>query len=190
MDVLLLIALILMNGALAMSEIALVSARRARLARLAEAGDKSAAVAVRLGEEPTRFLSTIQVGITSIGILSGIVGEAALALPLADWLATLGVARETGLVLATVLVVVVITYVSIVVGELVPKRLGQIDPEGTARAVARPMNALATAARPFVWLLSWSTAALLRLLGHADLVASRVTEDEIHALLQEGSEAG
>jgi putative hemolysin len=190
MDVLFLAALILVNGALAMSEIALVSARRARLARLAEAGDKSAAVAVRLGDEPTRFLSTIQVGITSIGILSGIVGEAALALPLADWLATLGVARETGLVLATVLVVVVITYVSIVVGELVPKRLGQIDPEGTARAVARPMNALATAARPFVWLLSWSTAALLRLLGHADLVASRVTEDEIHALLQEGSEAG
>jgi putative hemolysin len=190
MDVLFLIVLILINGALAMSEIALVSARRARLARLAEDGDRSAAVAIRLGEDPNRFLSTIQVGITSIGVLSGIVGEAVLAVPLADWLAKFGVERDTGLVAATVLVVVVITYVSIVIGELVPKRLGQIDPEGIARRVARPMDVLATAAHPFVLLLSWSTATILRLLGHANLGAPRVTEDEIHALLQEGSEAG
>jgi putative hemolysin len=190
MDVLFLIALILVNGALAMSEIALVSARRARLARLAEDGDRSAAVAIRLGEDPNRFLSTIQVGITSIGVLSGIVGEAVLAVPLADWLANLGVERDTGLVAATILMVVVITFVSIVIGELVPKRLGQLDPEGIARLVARPMNALATAAHPFVWLLSWSTATILRLLGHANLGAPRVTQDEIHALLQEGSEAG
>jgi len=190
MDVLFLLALILINGALAMSEIALVSARRARLARLAEDGDKSAIVAIRLGEDPNRFLSTIQVGITSIGILSGIVGEAVLAVPLADWLAKFGVDRDTGLVAATVLVVVVITYVSIVIGELVPKRLGQINPEGIARLVARPMNVLATVAHPFVLLLSWSTVTILRLLGQANLGAPRVTEDEIHALLQEGSEAG
>ncbi|HSQ08568.1 MAG TPA: hemolysin family protein, partial [Chromatiaceae bacterium] len=123
-------------------------------------------------------------------VLSGIVGEAVLAVPLADWLAKFGVERDTGLVAATILVVVVITFVSIVIGELVPKRLGQLDPEGIARLVARPMNALATAAYPFVWLLSWSTATILRLLGHADLGAPRVTQDEIHALLQEGSEAG
>lgn len=190
MDLLILLLLILLNGALAMSEIALVTARRARLARLAEEGDAGATVAIRLGEDPTRFLSTIQIGITSIGILSGIVGESALAQPVAAGLQALGMARETSALTATALVVVAITYVAIVVGELVPKRLGQIDPEGTARLVARPMNALAIATRPFVHLLAWSTGALLRVLGQREQGAPQVTEDEIHALLQEGSDAG
>ena len=190
MDLLILLLLILVNGALAMSEIALVTARRARLTRLAEEGDRGAIVAIRLGEDPTRFLSAIQIGITSIGILSGIVGESALAVPVAGWLQALGLARETSVLTATLLVVATITYVAIVVGELVPKRLGQIDPEGTARLVARPMNALAIATRPFVILLTWSTGALLRLLGQREQGAPQVTEDEIHALLQEGSDAG
>jgi putative hemolysin len=190
MEILLLIALIVLNGAFAMSEIALVTARRARLARLAEEGDTAAAVAIKLGEEPTRFLSTIQIGITSIGILNGIVGEAALAGPLALWLQELGLAQRPSEIGATVLVVVVITYVSIVVGELVPKRIGQINPEGIARLVARPMNALAIASRPFVRLLMWSTAMLLSLLGKRDEGGPSVTEEEIHALLEEGSEAG
>ncbi|SIQ71427.1 putative hemolysin [Aromatoleum tolulyticum] len=190
MEIILLVALILLNGVFAMSEIALVTARRARLARLAEDGDAAAAVAIKLGEEPTRFLSTIQIGITSIGILNGIVGEAALAEPLARWLQELGLAQRPSEIGATVLVVVVITYVSIVVGELVPKRVGQINPEGIARLVARPMNALAVASRPFVRLLSWSTVLLLTLLGKRDEAAPGVTEEEIHALLEEGSEAG
>jgi len=190
MEVLFLIGLILLNGALAMSEIALVTARRTRLARRAEEGDAAALMAIKLGEDPTRFLSTIQIGITSIGVLSGIVGEAALAQPLSDLLEVVGVNPHPAGIAATILVVVLITYVSIVVGELVPKRLGQIDPEGVARVVARPMHALSVAARPFVWLLSWSTGALLRLLGQRDQVGSRVTEDEIHALLLEGSQAG
>jgi len=190
MEVLFLIGLILLNGALAMSEIALVTARRTRLARRAEEGDAAALMAIKLGEDPTRFLSTIQIGITSIGVLSGIVGEAALAQPLSDLLELTGVTPHPAGIAATILVVVLITYVSIVVGELVPKRLGQIDPEGVARLVARPMHALSVAARPFVWLLSWSTGALLRLLGQRDQVGSRVTEDEIHALLLEGSQAG
>ncbi len=190
MEIVFLIVLILLNGVFAMSEIALVTARRARLARLAEEGDSAAAVAIKLGEEPTRFLSTIQIGITSIGILNGIVGEAALAGPLADWLQTLGVAQRPSEIGATVLVVVVITYVSIVVGELVPKRIGQINPEHIARLVARPMNALAIASRPFVRTLTWSTALLLRVLGQRDQGAPGVTEEEIHALLEEGSEAG
>lgn len=190
MDLLILILLILLNGALAMSEIALVTARRARLTKLAEEGDRGAVLAIRLGEDPTRFLSTIQIGITSIGILSGIVGESALAVPVARWLEALGVAHETSVLTATLLVVVAITYFAIVVGELVPKRLGQIDPEGIARLVARPMNALAVATRPFVMLLTWSTGALLRMLGQQEQGAPRVTEDEIHALLQEGSDAG
>lgn len=190
MEILVLVALILLNGVFAMSEIALVTARRARLARLAEGGDGSAAVAIKLGEDPTCFLSTIQIGITSIGILSGIVGEAALAGPLADWLWMLGMARRPSEICATMLVVALITYVSIVVGELVPKRVGQINPEGIARLVARPMSLLAIAARPFVWLLSSSTAALLRLIGQRDTREPSMTEEEIHAMLDEGSEAG
>lgn len=190
MEILILVALILINGIFAMSEIALVTARRARLSRLAEEGDTAAEVAIKLGEEPTRFLSTIQIGITSIGILNGIVGEAALAAPLALWLQDLGVSQQPAEIGSTVLVVVIITYVSIVIGELVPKRIGQINPEGIARLVARPMNALSIASRPFVRLLSGSTTLLLKLMGKRDEAAPGVTEEEIHALLEEGSVAG
>ncbi len=190
MDILILVTLILLNGVFAMSEIALVTARRARLARLAEDGDRAAAVAIQLGEDPNRFLSTIQIGITSIGILSGIFGEAALAGPLAEWLQRLGVAERPSEIGATTLVVVMITYVSIVIGELVPKRLGQLDPEGIARLVARPMSMLAGVSRPFVRLLSGSTSLMLRLMGQRETLVSTVTEEEIHALLDEGSEAG
>lgn len=190
MEILLLIVLILLNGAFAMSEIALVTARRARLSRLAEDGDSAAAVAVKLHDEPTRFLSTIQIGITSIGILSGIVGEAVFAAPLAIWMSGLGLDVEVSMILATVVVVVTITYFSIVIGELVPKRLGQSNPEGIARLVARPMRALAVVTRPFVRLLSFSTDTILRLLGMHPQEAPSVTEEEIHAMLEEGSEAG
>jgi putative hemolysin len=190
MEIILLIALVVLNGLFAMSEIALVTARRARLAKLAEDGDGSAAVAMKLGEDPTRFLSTIQIGITSIGILNGIVGEAALAGPLALWLQTFGAEQQVSEIGATVLVVVVITYVSIVIGELVPKRIGQINPEGIARLVARPMNMLSAASRPFVHLLSSSTGIILRLLGQNDTKGPSVTEEEIHAMLVEGSAAG
>ena len=190
MEVILLAALIVVNGAFAMSEIALVTARRGKLLRFAEEGDTAAPVAIRLGEDPTRFLSTIQIGITSIGILNGIVGQAVLAEPLSAWLRSLGVEGQASQILATALVVVVITYISIVVGELVPKRLGQMHPEGIARVVARPMEVLALLARPFVVLLTKSTDSILRLLGKDNSAASAVTEEEIHALLAEGSEAG
>ncbi|WP_324779309.1 hemolysin family protein [Thiobacillus sedimenti] len=190
MEILLLTGLILLNGAFAMSEIALVTARRARLARLAEEGDAGAAAAVTLHDDPTRFLSTVQVGITSIGILNGIIGEAVLAEPLSAWLRSLGVDSEASRIGATALVVVVITYLSIVVGELVPKRLGQFNPEGVARRVARPMRLLAAAAQPFVRLLSASTDTILRLLGRQESSEAGVIEEEIHALLEEGSETG
>jgi len=190
MELILLVTLILLNGVFAMSEIALVTARRARLARLAEEGDGAAAVAVQLHDDPNRFLSTVQIGITSIGILSGIVGEAVFAAPLAAKLSALGMDAEIGMVLATVLVVVTITYFSIVIGELVPKRIGQIHPEGIARLVARPMQALSVLTRPFVHLLSLTTDTILRLLGIRQQEAQGVTEEEIHAMLEEGSEAG
>lgn len=190
MEIFILIALILLNGVFAMSEIALVTAKRSRLARLAADGDASSEIAMRLGAEPTRFLSTIQIGITAIGILNGIVGEAALATPFAIWLQTLGIAQEPSEVGATVLVVVVITYVSIVIGELVPKRVGQFNAEGIARLVARPISALALISRPFVHLLSFSTDSILKLIGKRDLGNSEMTEEDIHAMLEEGSEAG
>lgn len=190
MEILFLVVLILLNGIFAMSEIALVTARRARLSRLAEDGDGSAAVALELHDEPTRFLSTVQIGITSIGVLSGIVGEAVLAAPFAVWLQGLGMEERASFIVATGLVVVVITYVAIVIGELVPKRIGQLNPEGIARLVARPMRLLAVLTHPFVRLLSISTDTLLRLMGQRAHAVQSVTEEEIHALIEEGSEAG
>ncbi len=190
MEVLFLIILVLLNGAFAMSEIALVSARRARLVRLAEDGDGAAVVAIKLHDEPTRFLSTIQIGITSIGILNGIIGEAVLAAPLALRLQALGLDQESSSIVSTALVVVVITYVSIVIGELVPKRIGQFNPESIARMVARPMQFLSALTRPFVHLLSISTDTLLRLMGQREQAGQGVTEEEIHAMLEEGSESG
>jgi Mg2+/Co2+ transporter CorB len=161
-EVLLLIPLILLNGAFAMSEVALLTARRPKLATLAKNGDRLAAAALKLCEDPTRFLSTIQIGITSIGLLNGIVGEAVLAGPFAAWLVTQGFDPKPSGWAATGIVVVAITYLSIVIGELVPKRLGQHNAETIARLVAYPMRALAMASAPFVHLLSGSTNALLR----------------------------
>lgn len=190
MDTFILIALILLNGIFAMSEIALVSARRSRLMRLAEDGDASAAMAMRLGETPTKFLSTIQIGITAIGILNGIVGEAALAGPLSQWLQGFGLAPQVSSTGATALVVVVITYFSIVVGELVPKRIAQFNAEGIARVVAPAISILAMISRPFVYLLTFSTDSILRLMGKKDLGAANLTEEDIHAMLVEGSASG
>ncbi|MBI5722281.1 MAG: HlyC/CorC family transporter [Burkholderiales bacterium] len=190
MEILVLFALILLNGLFAMSEIALVTARKARLQALVDEGDSSAAAAIKLGEDPTRFLSTIQIGITSIGVLNGIVGEATLAAPLTQVLDRFGVPAPYDAYAATGLVVVLITYFSIVVGELVPKRIGQSHPETLARLVAKPINWLAIGTKPFVRLLSISTHGLLRLLGVRDSGAQAVTEAEIHAVLAEGTSAG
>jgi putative hemolysin len=190
MEIAILFALIFLNGLFAMSEIALVTARKARLQKLIDEGDSGAAAAVKLGEDPTRFLSTIQIGITSIGVLNGIVGEAALAEPLSHWLVSLGVSQSYASFGATALVVVTITYFSIVVGELVPKRIGQSYPETFARLVARPINLLALATKPFVILLSASTRAILRLMGVKETKGTPVTEEEIHAMLVEGTSAG
>lgn len=190
MEIPILLGLILLNGLFAMSEIALVTARKIRLSKLAESGDSAAAAAIRLGEEPTRFLSTVQIGITSIGVLSGIVGESALAQPFAAWLKSVGVQPQLSDNVSIVLVVCIVTYASIVLGELVPKRIGQMYPESIARLVSRPMQALALLSRPFVALLVASTQTMLRLLGVHEKDEPSVTEDEIHAMLEEGSEAG
>ena len=190
MDVFLLAVLTTCNALFAMSEMALSTARRARLAALAETGDAGAKAALALMEDPTRFLSTVQIGITSIGMLSGIVGEAAFAGPLAEWMEHRGMGAGAASVLSTAVVVGCITFFTILVGELVPKRIGQLYPEPVARWVARPMGWLAKAARPFVLLLSGSTAALLKLIRVDANAARSVTEEEISASLEEGVDAG
>jgi putative hemolysin len=191
MDVALLVVLILLNGLFAMSEMALTAARKARLQVMHEAGESGAQAALTLHEDPTKWLSTVQIGITSIGILNGIVGEAAFAAPLATWLIqVLPIGERAAQWSATGLVVLIITFLTIVLGELVPKRIGQMFPETIARLAARPMNWLSSATRPFVALLSMSTQAILRLLGLRDLPSRGVTEEEIAAQLEEGLDAG
>jgi len=190
MDVALLVFLILLNALFAMSEMALTAARKARLAVMVEAGESGAQAAMELHEQPTRWLSTVQVGITSIGILNGIVGDAAFSAPLSAWLhGEYGVPQRIAELSATALVVMSITFLTIIFGELVPKRLGQMFPEVVARHVARPMDWLSGATRPFVWLLSACTEAILKLLGIRES-ARAVTEEEIAASLEEGVDAG
>ncbi|OYW93974.1 MAG: hypothetical protein B7Z18_05765 [Alishewanella sp. 32-51-5] len=190
MEIFVLVGLILLNGIFAMSEIAIVTARKSRLSARAQEGSTSAATALKLAEDPTQFLSTVQIGITSIGILNGIFGESILAEPFAIWLQTVGVSAEIAPILATVLVVVVVTYVSIVIGELVPKRIGQISAETIACLIARPMAILAIITRPFVVLLSSSTHGLMRLLGLRQELGDSVTHEDIQAMLLEGSTSG
>jgi putative hemolysin len=190
MEISLLFALIILNGLFAMSEIALISARRAQLQNMAQNGDSGAAAAIQLGDDPNRFLSTIQIGITFIGIMNGIIGEAALARPFSAWLESLGVQSALADYLATGLVVVGITYFTIVLGELVPKRLGQMNPEAVARWVSRPMLWLALVSKPFVKLLAGSTQFILSMFGIKEQGRPSVTQEEIHLMLAEGSSAG
>jgi len=191
MDLTLLVFLILLNGVFAMSEMALTASRKARLQVMVESKEPGAQAAMDLHENPTKFLSTVQIGITSIGVLNGIVGEAAFAEPFANWLvSTFGVAQGTAALGATALVVMTITILTIIFGELVPKRLGQMFPERLARLVARPMNWLSMATRPLVALLSLCTEGVLRLLGIRGGPSRSVTEEEIAASLEEGVDAG
>jgi putative hemolysin len=189
-EALILLFLILLNGLFAMAEIALVTARRARLTALAESGSVQARAALQLTEQPTRLLSTVQIGITSIGVLNGIIGEAAFSSSINTALQQLGLSARASSVAATALVVIVITYLSIVVGELVPKRLGQLAPERIALITAQPMLFLARVVAVFVKLLSVSTDLLLRLLRVRTDQPKHVTEEEINVVLEEGSDAG
>ncbi|WP_305813852.1 CNNM domain-containing protein [Photobacterium leiognathi] len=154
MSIIILIRLIIINGLFAMSEIALVTAKKNRLQRLADEGNISAQKAIELGESPTQFLSTMQIGITVIGIMNGVIGEAALAGPISSWLIDFGVPAKTAAFSASALAVIVLTYVSIVIGELVPKRLGQVNAEGIAVFFARPIAIIAFLSRPFRLVIS------------------------------------
>ncbi len=188
-DLIIIVCLILLNGVFSMSEVALISARKSKLSSDAKAGSRNAAAALQLANEPDRFLSTIQIGITLIGILTGLFSGATLATDLGDYLARLGVAPKLALSLSKVFIVAVVTYLSIVVGELVPKRIGLGRADMIARLVAKPMKLLSKITFPVVWLLSVSTSALVRLLRLGS-EASKVTEEEIRSLIQEGTESG
>lgn len=190
MDIALLLFLILLNGLFAMSEIAVVSSRKARLQRLADDGSPGAHTALSLHADPSNFLSTIQVGITTIGILSGAIGETALADPLAVWLSDFPLIEPYAKPVALTVVVAGLTYFAVVVGELVPKRLALMAPEGIASLISRPMTWLARFARPLVWVLSASSSLLLRLSGARQKEEPPVTDDEIKVLMEQGAEAG
>ena len=190
MDLLLILLLTMLNGVFSMSELALASSRKARLVAMAESGDKGAMAALALLDNPTQFLSSVQVGITSIGMVNAILGEAAFSDGVSTWLQRWGVALGAAEVSATVIVVTAITFITIVFGELVPKRIGQLYPELVARHVSRPMTYVASGAKPFVRLLSFSTHAVLKLLRIDNAAGRAVTEEEIVASLEEGVDAG
>ena len=191
MDVALLLFLVFLNALFAMSETALTASRKARLQVMVEAGDSGASHALALHDNPTQWLSVVQIGITSIGLLNGIVGEAAFSTRLATWLRSqIAISDRAAELSALALVVIIITFISIVFGELVPKRIGLMYPETIARLVARPMEWLSLIARPFVRLLSWCTEVTLRLFGIRGGPDRSVTEEEIAASLEEGLDAG
>ena len=187
---LLILALIVANGVFSGAEIAVVSARKVRLEQRADRGDRRARAALKLANAPNDFLSTVQIGITLIGILSGAVGGATIARRLEPLLAGIPGVGRSAEGLSVALVVGLITYLSLVIGELLPKRVALADPEGIACAVAAPMRALARFSAPVVHLLGGSTEALLRLLGVAGNGEPDLTEDEIKALIRQGAEAG
>lgn len=191
MDIIILLLLILLNGLFAMSEIAVISARDARLQTMANDGRRGANSALMLKNNPASFLSTIQVGITMVGILSGAIGENALAEPLKTFIGTFPLLQPYAQPIALVAVVITLTYFSVVVGELVPKHLGLLDPEKIASLVGRPMRMLARVAKPLVWFFSASSNFLLRILGtNKREQPSCVTNEEIKLLMEQGAETG
>lgn len=188
-ELFIILALILLNGLFSMSEIALISARKSSLGAEAKKGNKSARMALKLSEEPDNFLSTVQIGITLIGILTGIYSGNKIATIFADWLSEFGILPYYASKIAQTLIVVAVTYLTLVFGELLPKRIGMNAAEAVAKIMARPMSLLSTVAAPFVWLLSKSTQLLFNLLGMKNM-ESKVTEDEIKSIINEGKEDG
>lgn len=188
-EIIIIIGLIVLNGIFAMSEVALISARKSRLSSDAKKGSKSAKVALKLANDPDRFLSTVQIGITLIGILTGIYSGNRIAADLTETMISWGVSVTYASALAQGIIVVVVTYLTIIFGELVPKRIGLSVAEKAAKVVARPMRVLASIALPFVWLLSKSTEIIFNLLGIKE-TDNKVTEKEIKSIIEEGTEEG
>ncbi len=184
--------LVLLNGVFSMSEMAVVSARKARLLQRAESGDDNARAALRLADAPTRFLSTVQIGITLIGVLAGAFGGASLSVPLAQSVARIPVPfiQVNAQAIAVFLIVMLISYLSLVIGELVPKRLALSNPEGIAAVIARPMGLVSRLASPLVSLLTLSTELVLRMLRVKKSGDAPVTPEEITVMMEQGEQIG
>lgn len=182
--------LVVLNGVFAMSELAVVSSRRTKLQTRAERGDKGAAAALKLADNPTRFLSAVQVGITLIGILAGAYGQATIAGELDHILEGVPAVAKYSEPIATGVVVVLLTYLSLIIGELVPKRIALLMPETIAGIVARPLTLMAALMGPFVTLLTASTAGVLSLLRIKDKQGEAITQEEVETVLAEGMGAG
>lgn len=190
MDILIILGLILINGVFAMSEIAVVSSKRIRLQKMSENGSRGAKAALELSDSPSRFLSTIQVGITLIGIFNGAFGEASLVAKLTPQVATIPAFAEYAREISLAIVVIGITFSSLILGELLPKRIAMQHPEAVASFIAAPMQWLSRLMGPFVKILTLSTDFLLRVLGMHKPKDTAVTEEEITGLLREGTDAG
>lgn len=188
-EILLILGLILLNGIFSMAEIALVSARKARLEAQANKGDKRAKEALELANHPDTFLSTVQIGITLIGILTGILSGEKLKSDFVAFINRFEFLREYSSGIATALIVIVVTYFSLVLGELLPKRLGLARPELIAKTLAKPMRIVSLITHPFIWLLSKSTHVLIKLFN-VKTKDNQVTEEEIKAIISEGTEQG
>lgn len=190
LDVAIIVALIALNGVFAMSELAIVSARRPRLEALARKGSSGARLAIELGADPGRLLSTVQIGISLISVISGAFSAASLGGPAAERLAWLGLDAELARTLGFALVIGITTFVSLIIGELVPKQFALRAPEPIAAVVARPMQWLAIATAPLVWLLDGTSALVFRLLGLNRESQSHVTAEELHLIVAEASRSG
>jgi putative hemolysin len=190
MEIIIIVLLILLNGIFSMSEIAIVSSRKTRLDLSAKRGNKAAQAALDIAHAPNKFLSTVQIGITLIGILTGLFGGETMTEDVKVFFEKFDFFRPYAATIAVIVVVVFITFLSLVFGELVPKRIGLSNPEGIAKLVARPMNILSIITMPFVWLLTFTGDLIVRILGIKPKSDSQVTEEEIKAIIQEGTEGG
>ncbi|ATL47586.1 hemolysin [Chitinophaga caeni] len=190
MEVVIILILILLNGIFSMSEIALVSARKVRLENAANKGDEKAKRALKLASNPDTFLSTVQIGITLIGILTGVYSGEKLKVDIQEFFNQFAVLQPYSSAIATTVIVIIITYFSLILGELVPKRIGLTNPETIAKNVAGPMSLLSRITWPFIWLLSTSTNLIVKLFNIKKTSDSLVTEEEIKAIINEGTNSG
>lgn len=190
MEVVIILVLILLNGVFSMAEIALVSARKARLENSARQGDEKAKVALKLANNPDTFLSTVQIGITLIGILTGLYSGKNLEDDIRVYLNTIPLLAPYSNAFATAIIVIGVTYFTLVLGELLPKRIGLANPEVIAKILAKPMYFISRVTFPFIWLLSRSTTALVKLFGLKRRSDNNVTEEEIKAIISEGTSSG
>lgn len=190
MEILIIVALVLLNGIFSMSEMSLVSSRKFKLENAKKKGSSGAKTAIELSENPTKFLSTVQIGITLIGILLGVYSGENLTNNVSEYLMQFEIIKPYSHNIATGIIVIFVTYLSIVLGELLPKRLGMTFPEPIAIVLAKPMKILSMITSPFVWLLTTTNDILLKIMGIRKTTDSKISEEEIKSIIKESAEGG